>query len=286
MKKPIAVFAFFILFGFCIFGEEIASTEQSPKLQQELLNLLDKEIVDELIAKGKKTVYKYKLDNMQATMEPNLPLIKKMNYSVRNKNLEPIFLLESIYLFEKNTGNGNKNADNTDNANSVNIDKILKSISKLEGLEYYSHSRGKMRTLYAQSFAVEKIQNGKNEEVKKIADPIDMPTDGLKILACQEDLTFGKYIYSYEYFKEDGAVGTICTNTENLKYSIFKVISKEDMQVRLVVKELEDFVLVYCSTAAKFARLPGLEKKLKNSFSSRADAMYNWFLSEYKKNSN
>ncbi len=276
MKKIFAVFAFFVIVFSAFADKELVSSssdaEFSKSIEKELTTILNADTAKKLVEKGKILVYKYNESDMQAQLAPNLNVLTKMKASLNPEAFKPVFLMESLYLFKK-----------TDCENSVNSDiaKILKSISKLQGLEYYSNSRKKMRTLYAESFVVKKTKDDASE-YERVPDPIDAETEGLSILACQRDLTFGKYIYRYDYFIDDGAIGTVCTNTENL-YKIFKLISKENLKVGLVIKEYKDFVLVYCSTRARFAKFSWLRNKLVNSFSSRADAMYNWFIGEYKK---
>ncbi len=273
MKKSLAVLAIFITLAFSVFAEESKSDEAfspelSAKVEDTLKVILSADTAEELAKNRKIFLYKYKEDDMKFQIAPKIEVFEKMKKSLRSDSFEPIFLLESLHVFKKEKTKA-----------KVDVAKILKSISKLKGIEYYSHSREKMRTLYVDSYVVEKDAASK---YKKVADPLDKATEGLSILASQEDLTFGKYIYRYDYFTANGAVGTVCYNTEILKYKIFKVLYEYNLRVGLVVKEYDDFVLVYASTSAKFASLPGLEKKLKNSFSSRADAMYNWFLKEYK----
>ncbi len=280
MKKKFLVLLVFCFFVFSVFaddGNSVSATFDSEKLvkvEQELSKILNPKVVKELVEKNKFFEYKYNKTVMRGENAPKLKVWDKMQSAMNQKDFEPVLLMESLYIFPR---------ENSDASHSVDIAKILKSISKLKGLQYYSHSRKMMRLLYAESCAVKKLPSINGPEYQTILDPIDEPTDGLSVLACQKDLTFGRYIYRYDYFAEDGAVGTVCSNTQTLQYKIFNAIFKENLKVGLIAKEFDDFVLVYCITEANFSRVPGLKKKLKNSFSSRADAMYKWFVEEYKK---
>ncbi len=281
MKKKFLIFFVFVSFVFSSFADDsfsFSDREKYSRVQKDLKKILSPKIADELLANNKIFVYKYNKTVMTPQIAPKLAILKKMEPSIDSKNFSPIFLMEALYIFPRN---------NSDSEGSKTVDsaRILKSISKLKGLKYYSHRRKKMRTLYVDSCAVKRIKpDGPDAtEYQVIRDPVDKPTDGLSILASQEDLTFGRYVYRYDYFEKDASIATVCTNTETLKYKIFNVISAEKLKIVLVVKEYDDFVLVYSVTRANFTRLPGLKKKIKNSFSSRADAMYKWFVSEYRK---
>ncbi len=281
MKKKILVFFCFFVLIISSFADDetsisLFSGEKRDRVEKVLSEVFAKESVKALLEKNKILEYKYNESDMSSQLAPKLGIVKKIQTAISPKGFEPVFLMEGVYIFPR---------DNSEKSDNVDIARILKSISKLEGLEYYSHSREEMRTLYVESAAVKKIKPASSgeSEYQIILDPVDEPTDGLSVLACQKDLTFGRYIYRYDYFADDSAVATVCSNTQTLKWGIFNIISAENLKVALVVKEYKDFVLVYCITKAKFLRLPGLKKKMKNSFSSRAEAMYNWFVDEYKK---
>jgi hypothetical protein len=44
-----------------------------------------------------------------------------------------------------------------------------------------------------------------------------------------------------------------------------------------MVIDVEGYLLVYALSAAKTPLIPGLEGKMRDSFSNRADAIYGWF---------
>lgn len=278
------LFLFFFIFSSFAFAEDnsadgktaaskrsAAAEIQDIDIEKALLSVLDKNTAKELFEKGSVFSYKYKTADMTPELSPSSGLMEKITASFLKSNLKPVFLMEGLYLYKK------------ENDKSFDISKILRNISGLEGIQYYSHSRGKMRTLYSKSFTVKEVKSGEKISYEKISDVLEGSADGLKILARQEDLTFGNYIYEYEYFTDGHSCGMVCLNNETLKYSIFKVIAPKNLRVVLAVHDLGGYLAVYCCTAADFTKLPGLEKKLKNSFSSRAEALYKWFIKEYNK---
>ena len=277
MKKITAIlFLLFagLIFAGLLFAYDSGAIGKTAAVKKVLLQILDEKNAGILAEEGVITSYKYKTSDMKPVLAPFSPLVTGISKSFneeKDSNFKPVFLMEQLYLYKKD-----KNIQR-------DISKILRRISALEGVEYYSHSRGKMRTLYAKSFAVKEVKNGKKTDYEKIPDPLEVPAEGLTVLVRQEDLTFGDNIYRYEYFTDGNSCGMVCRNAETLKYSIFKVISPEQLRVVLAVHDLDGCLAVYCATAADFARFPGLEKKLKNSFSSRSEALYKWFIREYEK---
>ena len=259
--KKLRLFIVFCLFSLtAVFAEEAGIKERLSKI-------IGAEAAGELVSKGSLLTYKYKSADMSPAAAPRLPLIRKIGALKRKTDKKPAFLIENLYLYKKETDT------------KIDCSKILRSVSKLEGLQYYSHSRQAMRTFYKKSYAVKETAKGVFE---KIADPIEGPADGLTVLVQQEDRTFGNYRYEYGYFQDRNDTGLICVNTETLKYSFFNVISPYNLRITLAVHDADGYVLVYCATAADFTKLPGLEKKLKNSFSARSQALYDWFIHQYK----
>lgn len=186
---------------------------------------------------------------------------------------QPPFFCETLYLYEKPSAHQGAAGDETEE-----VAVILRSLSRLEGLEYFSTSRQKMRTLYASSYAVK----GPDSR-EKIVDPAFGNADGQTIYAVQKDLTFGEYLYRYDYRETDDSVAFYSRNVDGLKYTLFKLINPERMRISLVVQDLGSHLLIYSLTRVDFLAVPGIEGKINASFTTRAEAMYRWFINEYER---
>jgi hypothetical protein len=184
---------------------------------------------------------------------------------------EAPFFSESLYLYKK--------PEDTETSDDLaKVSRILRSISRLEGISYYSTSRKQMRILYEKSYVIE---NQKSK--RKTADPVSGSADGVSILAFQKDLTFGECIYQYNYRQSADSVAFYSCNLEPMSYAFIRVIDPEKLRNSLVVQDLGDYLLVYSITRANFAAIPGLETKINASFSTRMEAVYDWFLKEYER---
>lgn len=187
------------------------------------------------------------------------------------KQAKTVFMIENLYLYKK---------QKTSEKDLQKINNIVHSVSTLEGIKYYSTSRKTMRTLYEKSYAVIAKTSGKKTIYEKIPDDLKAEEQ----LVLQKDLTFGEYIYKYSYFAENNGVGFVCENVDKLKYGFISLVAPQEMNVALVVIDLGDYLLAYANTRANFAKLPGISEKLQNSFSTRAEAVFNWFVESYEKN--
>lgn len=180
----------------------------------------------------------------------------------------PAFLLEALYLHKKTNGT---------TKDIEKISRIIRSLSKLEGLRYYSSSRKKMRTLYETSYC---IDNPKNQN--RIPDPINNPSLDFSIYALQKDLTFKQNIYRYRFCTDADSAGFMSTNVTALKYSIFKVIAPEYINASIAVTDLGEYLLIYALTQADFTALPLFRNRVQNSFRTRGEALYDWFIAQYE----
>ncbi len=264
MKQLTLSFCFFFV-NILLFANDFTF---DASLKEKLLEIVP-EHVDELIRdgkvfytdyggviEGKKIVFNSRL---LSRIEENSPIKKSL------------FTLETLSFLRKTT-----------KAKGSDLSRILRSISALKGLQYYSPSRKKNRLLYKDSFVVEKkeTKNGKVEYVK-VDDPLDKEMNGLSILVSQEDLTFGKNIYKYDYFQDNYGMGLTVENINPLYYSIFKAINERELNSCVIFHDLGDYLLIYASTKANFAKLYGIEKKIKSSFSSRLEALCGYLIAKY-----
>ena len=207
---------------------------------------------------------------MKPEMLPVSAFSEKMSSLLSKK--KPAFLGESISLYKK------------EGPNNPDVSKILRHISGLEGIEYFSNSYQEMRTLYLTSHAVKEVKTSDGLVYEPIDDPLNEEFDGLEILARQIDPTFGDFIYKYRYLKEDNGIGMICVNTQKITHPDMSLISlpPDAMALSLAVYDLDDYILIHCLSSAKFPTIPFIGGRIKRAFSSRLTAVYNWFMDEYK----
>ncbi len=261
MKRTVLAFAFAFLMA--VLGAE--------EVSDRLSSLLPADVATELLDKGIVQSVMYRKPGAVPRLAPALALAGEALSFWEGK--EPPFFSESLYLYKKN---GQRVGERGSERGDISV--ILRSLSRLKGVEYYSTSRKKMRTLYEKSYVVD----GEKTR-KRVDDPVDGSADGLTLLAVQKDLTFGEYLYEYKYRETEDTVAFYSRNLETLSYAIFDLIDPSALRTSLVVHDMGDYLLIYNLTRVSFTAIPGMEAKVKASFTTRAEAVYKWFVSEYEK---
>ncbi len=234
-------------------------------------NIVPPETVRELVSRGivQHTVYRSPGEGL--SLEPKNSLAAA---AASFWDADPaVFFSESLYLYEKAEGK-----ETSPGGDIGRISVILRSLSRLEGIEYFSTSRNKMRTLYASSYTV----SGPGSR-DRIPDQTAGSAEGKSLWALQKDLTFGEYHYRYDYRQTGDSVAFYSRNGEGLRYSLLKLVDADRLRVSLVVQDLGTHLLIYSLTRADFPALPGIEGKLNSSFTTRAEALYRWFIREYER---
>lgn len=156
---------------------------------------------------------------------------------------------------------------------SLRIYNILRSVSTLEGIEYYSASRGQMRTLFAECWAIRGP-----EDPMRIADPLvaSIPRQD-SIYIHQKDLTFGKNISRVDYQSDGADVRMGIVNLTTMTYMFFPIVGKENMSMQILVIPSREGILFYGLNTVKVLDLPIFYKKMESSFSNRMTALFSWF---------
>ncbi|OHE62123.1 MAG: hypothetical protein A2Z99_10920 [Treponema sp. GWB1_62_6] len=220
------------------------------------------------ILRAKGSVKSFSFNGGSPGLLPSFPA--RTGMESRISAFAPTLIVESLYLYEKPAEIGNGRL--TDGA-MLAVFNALGSISTLTGIQYYSASRGRMRTFYESSFVVE---GELGNEV--LADPVAATLPARATLfAIQKDLTFGENRYRYDYETGSGYILFSQENLTAMNYGILPILGKRRLRTMVAVIDTADALVVYCISAAKASLLPGLDGKVRDSFSNRADALFSWF---------
>jgi hypothetical protein len=148
------------------------------------------------------------------------------------------------------------------------------AISSLEGIQYYSASRGTMRTFYEYSRVIDSPDTRREIPDPRHVEPLD-----LSLYARQRDLTFGDNIYEYRYHSGPDSLIFVQRNLTALKKGIITAVGRDKLRSLVAVIDAGDSILVYAVSLARAAALPGLGNRIGNSFTNRAQAILDWFIS-------
>jgi hypothetical protein len=187
-------------------------------------------------------------------------------------SLKPSMLIETLYLSKK-PPLYSKSVWTADEKTAVL--NVLVSISTLARIEYYSQSRGGMRTFYEKSSVI-------NDPRKKAVqgDPVFSPDQvppGITLYARQKDLSFGDNVYRYDYFIYDRTIIFTQKNCNTISYGIVPLAGKEKLCILAAVLDAGEYFLVYAASMTRAPAFSGLKKKAGDSFAARAEALIKWF---------
>lgn len=150
----------------------------------------------------------------------------------------------------------------------------LRSIGSLEGIQYYSASRGRTRTLYERST----LLAGPNSDRALTDTRLQaLPAGGETLYALQRDTTFGENRYRVELSAGDGYVAQSSSNLTGMRLGLVPVAGPGDVVVRVLVIQVDEGLLFYVASSAKAAVVPGVRGSLERSFANRAAAAFAWF---------
>lgn len=195
-----------------------------------------------------------------------------LDYSVEKKDGNFPFVTESLFCISKKECL-EKSGSKKENIGIKDVSVIFRSISKMEGMKYYSLNRKKEEILYKSTYMV-----NNSTERKKIADPIEGSADKKVYYCFQNDSSFGKCVYELHYFEDEGTFYANFSNLDTMGVGPVKAISPNKMRINALVIDCGDNFLLYLATDTDCIKFPGIEKTLTNSLTARMDALYKWFL--------
>jgi hypothetical protein len=214
------------------------------------------------------TVKRIEMKDPVPTMVPSGMMGDK--YVTEITSFEPTLLVEALYLYPKPV-NGERGSWSI--AERTAIYNSIRALSTLAGIEYYSASRQRMRTFYETSVIIDGP-----DSTTVLPDPVvQVPPERATLYAIQKDLTFGENRYRYEYHAENAGLAFVQENLTSMKYGIFPILGKNKLRTTVLVLDTDDSLVMYAVSAARAIKVPGLETKVRNSFSNRADAIFGWF---------
>lgn len=151
---------------------------------------------------------------------------------------------------------------------------IACSIHSMEGLEYWSASRNKMRTLYAEAHRVESEQDR-----AVVADPSGVsdlpPGDSWHFSAYLKDLTFGANVFSYEVEIGESSLTLASENRTTLKYLLLPLVGPGGLKTRISVIPCVEGILIHFLSTVEAAEIAA--KRVFESAGNKSLAVLGWF---------
>ena len=208
-----------------------AASAQTAELKElpparELVSHLSRDRYRTLISEG--SIKHFFADTVDLEIAPNVPGMANTRNALQK--MEPKIGVEALFLLRESIDG------ETEAERDLALYNIFRSVSTMEGIEYYSASRERMRIFYIESYAVRSP-----DDREPLPDPVvsEVPPEE-RIYVYQEDSSFGKNVYSVKYVRRENAYLMSMTNLTRMYYGILPVVAPENLEIHLTVVETEE----------------------------------------------
>ena len=235
--------------------------------------IVSKSIYEQLESSGKIMKSYYKQGDVDLSLVPSTLLAQNLSKNLwPKKNEEPAFVRESLYLVPKSSL---KSA--TGEVSIEEASRVIRRISTMQGIEYYSHNEERYTTLYDNAYCIKGA-----DDRTRVADDVTGSADGKILYALLDDNSFGKTNYRMEYHQNEDEVCMHFINVTPLKFGPVKAVANDNLHILLDISDCGNYFAVYILAKTKFPAFSFLEKTMNESFNARLDAIYDWFCKQFK----
>jgi hypothetical protein len=190
-------------------------------------------------------------------------------------HVEPTIGVELLLLFDP--GIPNMLAEMQESDYHLRIYNVLRSISTLKGIEYYSASRQRMRTFFYDAYVIDSPDNRETRN-----DPLvsSIPSNST-VYTYMKDSSLGNYVaqiryhYHYDYFSMS------IRNHTLLRRLIFPMVQPEKLNMFVLIVPQGSRLLFYGLSYVNASNIFGIADKKTASFYNRLLALFNWFRTNY-----
>ena len=189
---------------------------------------------------------------------------------------DPAYSSEHLFLVKKESLRKESKKPTECDFSVENVSKIVRSISTMQGAQYYSNNDKKWATLYENAYM---ISDPKTR--KRIADQTEGSADGKIFYCLLDDHSFGKANYQLSYRQTENEVSLCMTNLDALKIAMITGVKAQQMKINLLVTDFGEDYLIYMVVQAKYPSISFLEKRLRQSLQARIDAIFTWFTESF-----
>ncbi|HQQ51282.1 MAG TPA: hypothetical protein PLZ29_08805 [Spirochaetota bacterium] len=196
------------------------------------------------------------------------PVYSISQYTKRNLTIDkPTLGIEALYIFPKH--NNIKNFYTS--ARKLYIINVLHATSTMEGMQYYSQSKGKMSTLFEKSYMIN------NKTMARVPDPkISVLKPEYSFYALQKDNILGQNIYYYTITIYSKYIMFTVQNSTAITYGLLTLINKEKFKLYGFIVEDRENINIYLVYSINTRHLLIPIQKLTISLQNRADAIALW----------
>lgn len=152
------------------------------------------------------------------------------------------------------------------------VSKVFRSVSKMEGMKYYSNSKKKEAVLYEKAYTI-----ANKDSSEPIPDMTEGSADGKTLYCFLEDSSLGECKYELNYFQTEDSLYLGFSNLNSVGIGPFKAIEPGNLKINILVIDCGDSMLFYLHSDSSSVKFPGIKDHISKSICARMDAMISWF---------
>ena len=256
MKKFIRVIIIACLVAASLYGETA-----------DLKQIVSTKYYNELIKNGSVKVF-HDSNDMEMGLVPSSGYKSKLLKN-RVKKSDKAFLFESLFYLKKSDLSKSKLDIN-------DVSRVMRSISSMQGITYYSNTKKKDRVLYDKAYTI----SDPSSKVA-IADKTTGNADGKVLYCLLNDASFGITRYKLNYYQSNNELYSTFTTTDAMGLGPITGIEAGDLIINILVIDCGDSFLLYLAPDANCKNIPGIDKKVQDSLIARMDSIYKWFIKQF-----
>lgn len=241
----------------------------------DIKSLVNPQFYDELMKD--KYVVRYRDDaSKELQLVPNVDKKSTISSGMVAKNPKDYpFTYEALYLINKQDLLKESNSS----AQTIDINdvaRVCRSVSKMQGMKYYSTTRKKELVLYSKAFT---ISDSKSKTA--IPDKTSGNANGQVIYSYLDDNSFGVTRYEIKYYQSENELLATFSNKDVMGIGPIKAIQEDNLKINLFIIDCDDSLLLYICADLDSAKFPGIKGQISESITSRMEAIYKWFLKQF-----
>lgn len=230
---------------------------------------------DELIKTGMIRII-HPVDDLDLVLLPETGFKKQcLNNIIPKEQGNYPFVSESLYYMPKKDILKASNSSKTD-ITLEEISVVFRSISKMQGMQYYSENKKKPDTLYKEAWAVDGPVTR-----QKIPDQTAGSANGKVLYAYQNDASFGKTVYELHYYQDANSLYAVFNNLDSMGIGPIQAVNPRNLKINVIAIDCGDALCLYLETDTDSKKFPGIAKTMENSLTSRMDAIKDWFIKQF-----
>jgi hypothetical protein len=255
----------------CLFlGAAIPPAPAEPLALPSFASVAPQAELPELLAKGK--IVRIAASGAGPSLLPRYSAASEISGLIAAE--KPNLVVESLYRYPRPMP-ADPSAELHDLYNTV------LAISSLEGIQYYSASRGRYRTFYSESYRIDGPDT--KRRLPDAQAPAGMLPSTESYYAFQRDTTFGPNVYRCAYRSFPEAVSLESINLTSLSLLALPVMSPNKLHIRLLVIQTEEAILFYVVNTAEMPSIPLVRDQVQESIANRTEALFKWFASRQER---